>query len=124
VREGDATDYIEARGLTTYRPTDGELLAVAPLDDGSVCLWDIKGTRARKGAILARSDPGILLPDRPAVGKSPRSDRIDTAVTEFVSVDHQQNRAFFAVRNRESTAESWAAHHHPSLLINLFPRSY
>ncbi|KAL1844352.1 hypothetical protein VTJ49DRAFT_31 [Mycothermus thermophilus] len=66
----------EARGFALYYP-DGELaesvLAVAPLSDGGVCLWDVAGTRGRKGAIIARSRPGLF-------------------------VDSQLHRAYFAVQ--------------------------
>lgn len=98
---------IEARGMALYSPHDGSdgvgtMLAVSPLDDGSVCLWDINGTRGRQGGILAASDPGILFIDGPGDQNSKRSKKIDTGVTECVSVDNHGHRAFFAVQSRKT----------------------
>lgn len=102
-----AADLVEARGVALYYP-DGEtgetVLAVSPLDDGSVCLWDVAGTRGRRGAIVARSRPGILFIDGPSADNSRRSKRIDSGVTECVSVDSWDHRAFFAVQSRKCDA--------------------
>ena len=99
-----ASDFVEARGVALYYP-DGlsgkTVLAVSPLDDGGVCLWDVGGTRGRRGAIVARSRPGILFIDGPGADNSRRSKRIDSGVTECVSVDSRQHRAFFAVQSRK-----------------------
>ncbi|KAK3341256.1 hypothetical protein B0T25DRAFT_336173 [Lasiosphaeria hispida] len=105
-------DYVEARGIALYRPDNPHeeengaagvetLLAVSPLDDGSVCLWDVNGTLGdkKRGAIVARSRPGILFIDGPAADNTRRSKRVDSGVTECVSVDSQQHRAFFAVQS-------------------------
>jgi len=109
-----AADLVEARGMALYYP-DGELgeavLAVSPLDDGSVCMWDVAGTRGKRGAIAARSRPGILFIDGPAADNSRRSKRIDSGVTECVSVDSRQHRAFFAVQSRKSDAGSLSKTH-------------
>ena len=112
---GAKTEYVEARGVALYRPDDSRigqdfevgarpasdetLLAVSPLDDGSVCIWDVNGTRGRKGAILATSAPGLLLINGPGADNSKRSQRVDSGVTECVSVDSSLHRAFFAVQN-------------------------
>ncbi|KAL2129576.1 hypothetical protein VTI74DRAFT_7564 [Chaetomium olivicolor] len=97
-----AADFVEARGVALYYP-DGELtetvLAVSPLDDGGVCLWDVGGTKGKRGAIIARSRPGILFIDGPQADNSRRSKRVDSGVTECVSVDSWLHRAFFAVQS-------------------------
>ncbi len=111
LRDGSVADPIEARGLALYRPgvadhdgrADDTLLAVSPLDDGSVCLWDVRGSRGRRGAVLAKSRPGILFVDGPAADNSRRSKRIDSGVTECVSIDSQRHLAYFAVQSRKST---------------------
>jgi hypothetical protein len=95
---------VEARGLALFSPNDGNdgigtMLAVSPLDDASVCLWDVNGSRGKQGAILAQSKPGILYIDGPGNESTRRSKRIDTGVTECVSVDHHRNSAFFAVQS-------------------------
>ncbi|KAL1882103.1 hypothetical protein VTK73DRAFT_2194 [Phialemonium thermophilum] len=100
-------DPIEARGVALYRPDgpgdgfdDRSVLAVSPLDDGGIGIWDVKGTRGRQGAIVARSRPGILFVDQPGSANTWRSRRVDSGVTECVSVDSVQHRAFFAVQSR------------------------
>ncbi|KAJ3481303.1 hypothetical protein NLG97_g7853 [Lecanicillium saksenae] len=104
IRDREMEAIIESRGVALYNPCDGNdgdgtMLAVSPLDDGSVCLWDIKGTRVKQGSILGRSKPDILFIDGPSGQNQRRSKRIDTGVTECVSVNHQNNRAFFAVQS-------------------------
>ncbi|KAL2270978.1 hypothetical protein VTJ83DRAFT_349 [Remersonia thermophila] len=90
----------EVCGLALYYP-DGELggsvLAVAPLLDGSVCLWDVAGTWGKRGAIVARSKPGLLDVEGTMGfdGSHPRW--IETEAVECVSVDSQLHRAYFAV---------------------------
>ena len=99
---------IEARGLALYYPDQRQqdsdqhtstILALSPLEDGSVCLWDARGTRARQGAIIGCSAPGILFADGPGDDTNRRSRKIDSGVTECVSVDSQRHRAWFAVQN-------------------------
>ncbi|PNH62227.1 hypothetical protein VD0001_g9506 [Verticillium dahliae] len=98
IRDGSFEDLLDVRGVALYNPPGdpGNMLAVSPLDDGSICLWDVKGRRGRKGAIVAKSAPGIIHIDGPgAVG---RSRKIDAGVTECISVDSQGKRAFVAVQ--------------------------
>ncbi|KAI3395736.1 hypothetical protein diail_959 [Diaporthe ilicicola] len=107
LRDGAESTYIETRGVALYRPDNASkgrhgleaVFAVSPLDDGSVCLWDLTGFKGRKGAICARSRPGILYIDGPSADNSSRSKRIDSGVTECVSVDSKLHIAFFAVQN-------------------------
>lgn len=105
-RHYDAGEYtlVEARGLALYAPnngngSNGDMLAVSPLDDGSVCLWDVRGTRGRQGGILANSAPDILFIDGPGSGNARRSKKVDTGVTDCVSVNHFGHKAFFAVQS-------------------------
>ncbi|KAL2155018.1 hypothetical protein VTH82DRAFT_3694 [Thermothelomyces myriococcoides] len=95
-------DMVEARGVALYYP-DGEtadaVLAVSPLDDGSVAMWDVGGTMGKRGALVARSRPGILFVDGPEADNHQPSKRIDSGVTECVSVDSRLHRAFFAVQS-------------------------
>jgi hypothetical protein len=111
VHTNSAREPVEARGVAIYRPDNPHaadysvdtILAVSPLDDGGVCIWDVAGTRGRRGAIVARSKPGILFIDGPAADNTRRSRRIDSGVVECVSVDSQCHRAYFAVQSRELT---------------------
>jgi hypothetical protein len=101
-RDGNAEDTVDVRGVALYAPSQSDtgLFAVSPLDDGSVCLWDVRGSRGRKGAILSRSSPGILFIDGPGGDNTRRSKKIDTGFSECVSVDSRGNRAFVAVQSR------------------------
>ncbi|KAK5992740.1 hypothetical protein PT974_06156 [Cladobotryum mycophilum] len=104
IRDRDCEAIIEARGVDLYYPYDGNdgigtMLAVSPLDDGSVCLWDVNGTRRKAGAVLARSKTDILFIDGPGSQNLRRSKRVDTGVTECVRVDNYRNRAYFAVQS-------------------------
>lgn len=98
IRDGNEEDTLDVRGMALYSPNQetNELLAVSPLDDGSMCLWDVKGVRGRKGATVAKSSAGILYLDGPQT--MGRSRKIDTGVTECISVDSFSNKAFVAVQ--------------------------
>jgi len=105
--------FAEARGVALYRPDISRLddfrretlMAVSPLNDGSVCLWDVNGTKTgKRGSIVAQSRPGILFIDGPDADNKRRSKRIDSGVTESVSVDSLYHRAFFAVQGRKCTS--------------------
>lgn len=101
-RETAEHGYLEARGMAVYRPP-GEsdaTLVVAPLDDGSICLWDINGKQGRKGSIVARSKSGILSVDKnPKAGDGRPSKMISTGVTECITVDSAQKRAYVAIQS-------------------------
>ena len=101
-RESPDHEYLEVRGMGLYTPA-GEsdaTLVVGPLDDGSICIWDIRGTHGKKGSIIARSKSGLLSVDpTPQTTSNKRSKMISTGVTECVSVDSARKRAFFAVQS-------------------------
>ena len=97
----------EIRGLGYLHNGSGSQV-VAPLDDGSVCLWDVNYNNTtgghRRGTILGRSKPGLLsvngadkehAPD-PAHSKAKMT---STGVVECVSVDSARNKAYFAVQS-------------------------
>jgi hypothetical protein len=125
IRDGPMSDNIEVKGAALYSPDpDGqELFAVAPLDDGSVCLWDVRGTRKRKGAILSKSEEGLLCLDSP--GLSARARMASIGITECISVDSSRNRAFIAVQSRKFPYHltlPWA-NHILGLVLSLDPRT-
>ena len=107
--EGGVEAIMEARGIALYSPYDGDdgigtKLAVAPLDDGSVCLWDINGTRGRRGGILAKSQPDALYMEGfGGPSERLRSQRLDSSISDRVSIDNHNHRAYFAVQSRECT---------------------
>lgn len=107
--DGAETTFVEARGLALYRPDNPDqnpagletVFAVAPLEDGSVCLWDVTGAKGRKGAIFAKSRPGILYIDGFSANCKRRTKRMESNVTECVSVDSKLHLAFFANESRK-----------------------
>jgi hypothetical protein len=105
-RESAEHEYLEVRGMGLYTPPgeSNSTLIVAPLDDGSVCLWDISGAQGKKGSIIARSKSGTISVDpSPQVGPTKRSKMINTGVTECVSIDSARGRAYFAVQSGMSS---------------------
>lgn len=104
-RDNNDREYLEVRGMALYTPAgeDDATLAVGPLDDGSVCLWDLKGTKGKKGSIVARTKSGLVIADStPKDGDSKRSKMFKDGVVECVSVDHASKRAYFAIQRGRS----------------------
>ncbi len=90
-RDSTEHEYLEVRGMGLYKPAgDADAkLVVAPLDDGSVCIWDISRTPndGKRGSIIARSKSG-LISVKPAEHIDPGKlySKIAAGVTECVSV--------------------------------------
>ena len=94
----------EIRGLAFKN--DGQNNVIAPLDDGSVCLWNINPgdslQASRNGRIIARSKPGLLLASGSGsyIEKktlSCNANVITPSTVECVSVDNTRNKAYIAV---------------------------
>ncbi|MCJ1480816.1 hypothetical protein MMC06_000971 [Schaereria dolodes] len=109
---------------------------VAPLDDGSVCLWDIgyeDTTGTRRGAILGRSKPGLLSvnPAYNPHGSGQASGMANkwSDVVECVSVDNTRKKAYFAVRSGLNevdleTLQISSHEHYPFLISALSVATY
>lgn len=101
-RESAQHEHLEIRGMGLYteQGDSDSTLVVAPLDDGSVCIWDIEGTKGRKGSIIARSRSGILFPDNARLDKATNHSKlISPGVTECVSIDNARKKAYIAVQS-------------------------
>ncbi|KAG4424171.1 hypothetical protein IFR04_002725 [Cadophora malorum] len=100
-RDSNEHEYLEVRGMGIYTPAgeDDATMVVAPLDDGSICLWSLTGEPGRKGSIVARSKSGLISVDPVPHTDGRRSKMISTGVTECVSVDNAGKRAYFAVQS-------------------------
>jgi hypothetical protein len=106
----DGKQRREATGIGILSEEGGNSLpkAIAPMDDGSVCIWDIcsesGGGSKQLGSLLSRSIPGLLshLPsklDRDAAREYSKSIMTETGAVECVSIDAVQRRGYFAVHN-------------------------
>lgn len=100
-------DILETRGIGIFQD-HGDSMVVAPLDDGSVCLWNIgyedAAPKSQDGRIMARSRPGLLSVNGPDGSLSQNSTNsgakmTSTGVVECVSVDRARNKAYFAVQS-------------------------
>ena len=97
----------EVRGMGLYRVNHG-MKVVGPLDDGSVCIWDIRdrvglgGKALRPGTVLGLSKPGLLSTSTEYSAGAPTvSDTKlgNTGIVDCVSVDNVRSKAYFAVRS-------------------------
>ncbi|KAJ5391205.1 hypothetical protein N7509_006695 [Penicillium cosmopolitanum] len=79
---------------------------VAPLDDGSVCIWDLNhshsaNSQSTKGAILGISEPGALMANLSGRReRAPAKSALDFInLGEGVTVDSFRRRAYLAIGN-------------------------
>jgi hypothetical protein len=98
-RESPGREYFEVRGVGIYDPPGNvnKSFAVAPLDDGSICLWNLRTSAGRHGEIAARSTAGTL--SQSGAENQERSKMISTGVTECVSIDNERGKAYIAVQS-------------------------
>lgn len=110
VRKGEGkcgqTFEVKGMGLLKDWSLARQNKIVAPLEDGSVCIWDLNhahsaDSQGNKGKILGVSKPGILMTDL-----SGRRDQSSSRASlefinlgEGVSVDSLRQRAYLAVGN-------------------------
>lgn len=94
---------LEIRGMGLFNDRDKHMV-VAPLDDGSFCLWDVgQDDGSKAGRVVGRSRPGLLSFDNGKTGgvwQSSASSKIrmpGSGVVECVSVDKGRNKAYVAV---------------------------
>jgi len=100
-------EKLETRGLGLLKD-NGQDIVVVPLDDGSVCLWNIgqddTAPDPKDGQIMARSRSSLLSVNGPdgTNWQNPSNSRAkmtSTGVVECVSVDKARNKAYFAVQS-------------------------
>ncbi|KAI9817189.1 MAG: hypothetical protein M1827_001301 [Pycnora praestabilis] len=112
---GDGQRKRDIQGLGLFKhgagiDTSSGTLVVAPLDDGSVCLWNMESKSRHvdglglRGSIHARSAPGLLSVGGPSSTVASgllntKANMTGTGVVECVSVDHLRQKAYFAVQS-------------------------
>lgn len=77
---------------------------IAPLDDGSIAIWDAAAHSSNLGHRVAKSEPGLLSHRGPELDRATRLSQSQAIMTETgavhcVSIDSARQRAFFAVQN-------------------------
>ena len=85
------SEKVETKGLGLHRAEH----IIAPLEDGSVCIWNIRNhwsTERSRGAICSRSKPGILTTKEPLLNLS-------SGINGVVSVDDERDKAYIATQN-------------------------
>lgn len=101
-------DNREVKGIGLLRDWSSarQNKVVAPLDDGSVCIWDLNhshaiGSQETKGRVLGTSEPGMLMNDmsRRKMNSASKSSLEFINLGECVSVDSMRRRAYLAVGN-------------------------
>ncbi|KAF2716275.1 hypothetical protein K431DRAFT_289543 [Polychaeton citri CBS 116435] len=102
--QSDGGEYREATGLSILKDQQAPLKThiVSPLDDGSICLWDITDRSTDRaggcGSLVSQSRPGLLT-GRP-VDSTFENHAImtDTGSVECVSIDQTSRKGYFAVK--------------------------
>ncbi|QKX63333.1 uncharacterized protein TRUGW13939_10503 [Talaromyces rugulosus] len=105
--EKDTTRDVKGMGLLRDWSFAREDKVVAPLEDGTVCVWDLNHShsafsRVTKGRISGTSQPGILFADLSKRGENsqPRGPPLEfLGVGECMSVDSVRKRAYVCVGN-------------------------
>ncbi|MCJ1350228.1 MAG: hypothetical protein MMC33_000209 [Icmadophila ericetorum] len=102
----DSQERCEVKGIGYHTDSTGSRV-VAPLDNGSVCVWNIShdstSRKRRRGSILACSRPDLLSVngESNSFWDSPysKAKMTSTGVVECVSVDSIRNKVYFAVQS-------------------------
>ncbi|KAK7523074.1 uncharacterized protein IWZ02DRAFT_377162 [Phyllosticta citriasiana] len=89
----------EAIGLGVYYNdnTQRAELVFAPMDDGSICAWDVnRDSSAKRGEVVSRTQPGVLRGSARQDGTIGNASRHDYG-NDGVSIDWHSKRGYFAV---------------------------
>jgi len=102
----DRDEYREATGvgLLVDQQDQTREHAVAALDDGSICIWDLSGRSQSHngggGRLLAQSKPGLLSGQQPQASSESHAIMTETGAVECVCVDSTARKAYFAVQKQ------------------------
>ncbi len=83
--------------------TDWQINLSAPIDDGSICIWDASARSESQGRLIAKTDVGLLSNANSDLDRDTRlslsqSIMTETGAVECVSIDNKLNKGFFAVQ--------------------------
>ncbi|KXT08796.1 hypothetical protein AC579_2552 [Pseudocercospora musae] len=103
VSDRDELREVTGIGLLRDQQDLGRETAVAPLDDGSICLWDLSARstdHSGGGArLLAQSKPGLLSGRSRSSLSESHTIMTETGAVECVSLDHGAGKGYFGVQN-------------------------
>ncbi|KAJ5082953.1 hypothetical protein N7532_011996 [Penicillium argentinense] len=106
--EGKKHQPCEVKGMGLLKDWSSarENKIVAPLDDGSICIWDLNhshnaNSQSTKGGILGMSEPGVLMANLSSRREhSPSKSSLEFInLGEGVSIDSFRRRAYLAIGN-------------------------
>ncbi|KAF1347741.1 hypothetical protein BDV97DRAFT_399953 [Delphinella strobiligena] len=103
--EGSEPNEATGVGLLQHTESGSPQHIVAPLDDGSISIWDIQpretGSPPSQGNVVGRSAVGLLSGTDPTKHSlaNIRSIMTETGAVESVSIDSWQKRGYFAHNN-------------------------
>ncbi|EMC98676.1 hypothetical protein BAUCODRAFT_377634 [Baudoinia panamericana UAMH 10762] len=94
----------EATGTGTLDNADGSVQTlVSPLDDGSICVWDISerssSHQGGRGRLIHQTRPGLLTGREADATSESRAIMTEVGAVECVSIDSTSSKGYFAVQN-------------------------
>lgn len=102
----DSGAPLEIKGLGVYERCGSDSLVVAPLDDGSMSIWNIgrqdEPWSGSRGTVAARSKPGLLSVPTHVQPKDANGFRVASSwdgIVEGISIDKIRNKTYFAKDN-------------------------
>ena len=102
----DRHEFREATGVGLLMDSqdNSKEHAIASLDDGSVCIWDLSGRSQTRngggGRLLAQSKAGLLTGKLPHATSESHAVMTETGAVECVTVDSPSRRAYFAIQDQ------------------------
>ncbi|KAI7367398.1 hypothetical protein KC354_g3467 [Hortaea werneckii] len=104
-QNADREEVREATGIGTLNDPDSGSVRnlVAPLDDGSICIWDVSRRSTVDygggGKLLGQSTPGLLTGQPPNAMAESHNIMTETGAMECVSIDNDARKGYFAVQS-------------------------
>ncbi|KAI7304911.1 hypothetical protein KC315_g14927 [Hortaea werneckii] len=104
-QNADREEVREATGIGTLDDPDNGSVRnlVAPLDDGSICIWDVSRRstvdHGGGGKLLGQSTPGLLTGQPPNATAESHNIMTETGAVECVSIDNDAKKGYFAVQS-------------------------
>lgn len=101
----DKESLREATGVGTLTESDSGKVShvIAPLDDGSICIWDVSArsttSRGGGGKMVAQSASGLLTGRGPDAVSESHTVMTETGAVECVSIDSTAGKGYFAVQS-------------------------